>query len=124
MGSDNEKTITLTLSELKALERLAVQEAKVEILVTDFQRHREYSEKTLTEIFTLLRDVPKTITDCRDTLEKDIDDTYMSKTEGKLMEEHFSGYVRSIKIWMVSTVGGFSAAGIAVMWFFNIGISG
>lgn len=119
MSDENDK-ITITLKDLKTLERLAVVEAKLDILVGDFQKTRSDSKETLDQLFRLIRDIPAKITDCKDTLEKDIKDTYMSKTAAELMETRFNSSVRSIKLWIVSTVSGATAAGVFALWFFKI----
>ena len=118
--SGDKDTITITLEDLKALERIAVTEAKLDILVNDFQKNRDDSKETLDQLFALIRAIPAKITDCKDTLEKDIKETYMSKTAAELMETRFNSSVRSIKLWIASSVSGAVAAGVFVMWFFKL----
>lgn len=65
-------TITISHEDLKAIERLAVQEAKLEILVTDFQASRKNTEENIVKIFELIRSFPDRMNACRDDLEKDI----------------------------------------------------
>lgn len=112
--------ILITLADLKAIERLAVQEAKLDILVGDFQKGRDHTEETLDKMFTLIRDIPGKVTDCKDTLEKDIKDSYMSKTDAKLMEQRFNNSVKSIKLWIVSTVSGCTGTGVFLLWLLNV----
>jgi len=114
------ETITITLEDLKALERLAVNEAKLDILVNDFQKNRDDSKETLNQLFALIRAIPGKITECKDTLEKDIKDTYMTKEAGVLLEQRLTSNTRSIKLWIVSTVTGATGTGIAVLWFFKL----
>ena len=122
MTGSKQETITITLEDLKALERLAVVEAGHKILVGDFQKSRDHVDNTLIKIFDIVNSIPGKITDCKDTLEKDIDDTYMSKNAAKLMETRFNSSVRSIKIWIASSVTGATGAGILAMWLLNIKI--
>ena len=124
---DNHETITISLSDLKALERLAVTEAQVPILAADFQRHRDVSESALKDIndsigkiYVIIRGMPKQVNDCRDELEQDIKNSYMSKGAGELLEQRLDNSVKSVKIWIVSTVGGFTAAGLFLAWFFKL----
>ena len=119
MSGDGDK-ITITLEDLKALERIAVTEAKLDILVNDFQKNRDDSKETLDQLFALIRAIPGKITECKDTLEKDIKDTYMTKDAGVLLEQRLTSSVRSIKLWIVSTVTGATAAGVFILWFFKI----
>lgn len=120
MTGDNKKTITLSLEDLKALERLAVVEAGHKILVGDFQKSRDHVEETLNKIFAKVNSIPGKVTECKNTLEEDIKDTYMSKPEGELMEQRFNSSVRSIKIWIVSTVSGCTSAGVFLLWLLKI----
>jgi len=117
--SDNE-TVTITLADLKALEKLAVQEAKLEILVGDFQASRKHTDETIGQIFELLREFPSKVNQCRDELETDIEKIYMTKQDGKLLEQHLASNIRSIKLWIVSSVGGFTAAGVCISWYFKL----
>ena len=124
---NNQGSITLTLKEISALEKAAVQGAKLSILVDDFQEHKHVADKRLEAIDTnignvykLVRDFPSKVSRCQDDLEKDIERLYMSKTSGELMEQRLNNNIRSIKLWIVSSVGGATATGIFIMWFYNL----
>lgn len=71
MGTDSE-TITISREDLKAIERLAVQEAKLDILVGDFQNSRRATDENVVKIYELIRGFPDNMKACRDDLEKDI----------------------------------------------------
>lgn len=112
----------MSLADLDVRERLAVVEAGHEILVEDFQKSRDHLEEMVVKIFDKVDEIPDDVTDCKDTLEKDIKDTYMSKSAGELMESRFNSSVRSIKLWIVSSVTGATGAGVIALWLLNIKI--
>lgn len=118
--SDDDGKITITLEDLKALERLAVVEAKLDILVEDFQKNRDDSKEILNQLFALIRAIPGKITECKDTLEKDIKDTYMTKDAGILLEQRLTSNTKSIKLWIVSSVSSAAAGGVFILWFFKV----
>lgn len=101
------------------LERLAVVEASHKILVDDFQKSRDHIDDSLNKIFDKVNSIPGKITDCKDTLESDIRQTYMTKDAGKLLQKN----INSVKIWIVSSVGGFTAAGVFIMWLLKFNAS-
>lgn len=114
-------------NELQSLIKIGVQEAKLEILVDDFKKHKELSERQLTKITTdigriydITRQTPKQVEQCRRELEKDIHESYMTKTAGAMLEQRLENNIKSIKLWMVATVGGFTSAGIFILWFFKL----
>jgi len=119
-GDEDNKTVNISLQDIKALERLAVVEASHKILVGDFQNSRDHVNESLNKIFDIVNSIPGKITECKDTLEHDIDNTYMTKTAGVLLEQKLSSNTRSIKLWIVSSVSGATAAGVAIMWFFKL----
>ena len=117
----------ISQQELDSLVQLGVQKAQLHILVEDFQEHKRTADKRLEAIDTnignvykLVRDFPDRVSRCQDELESDIKDTYMTKKAGELLEEHLTNDIKSIKLWIVSSVGGATAAGLLVMWFFNL----
>ncbi|MCH9712738.1 MAG: hypothetical protein K0U20_08960 [Proteobacteria bacterium] len=125
--SNASQTVTITLEDLKALERLAVGEAKIEILVGDFQAHKTSEEKRLAaidtnigKIYEIIRGFPTKVNDCRDDLEQTIARDYMTKKDGKMLEQHLANNIKSVKLWIVSSVGGFTAAGVLLLWLFKI----
>ena len=120
MTGENQEMVTISLSDINALERLAVVEAGHKILVEDFQKSRDHVDKSLIKIFDKVNSIPGKVTDCKNTLEKDINDKYMSKEAGRLMEQRFNSSVRSIKLWIVSTVTGATGTGVTVLWFFKL----
>lgn len=122
MAGENE-FVTISLSDLKALERLAVAEAEHKILAEDFQRHREVSESNLkdinvniSKIYDLTRAHGRQVNECKNEIENEMKDTYMSKTDGMLLEQHLANNIRSVKLWIVSSVGGFTTAGLLILW--------
>ena len=121
-GENKNEMITMSLADLDVRERLAVVEAGHEILVEDFQKSRDHLEEMVVKIFDKVDEIPDDVTDCKDTLEKDIKDTYMSKSAGELMESRFNSSVRSIKLWIVSSVTGATGAGVIALWLLNIKI--
>lgn len=114
-------------NELQSLIQLGVQEAKLHILVSDFQDHKHDADKRLETIDTnignvykLVRDFPERVKRCQDDLEIDIERIYMTKKDGKILEQHLVNSIKSVKLWIVSSVGGAVAAGILIMWVFNL----
>jgi len=120
MTGSSQKTITITPEDLKALERLAVLEAGHKILVGDFQKGRDHVDKTLDKIFEKVNSIPGKVTECKDTLEKDINDKYMSKAAGLLLEQKLTSNTKSLKLWIVSSVGGATSAGVFLLWLLKI----
>ena len=119
--------VDITQKEIDSLVKIGVQEAKLHILVSDFQDHKHDADKRLEAIdnnignvYKLVRDFPERVSRCQDELENDIKDTYMTKKAGELLEEHLTNDIKSIKLWIVSTVGGATAAGFLIIWFFNL----
>lgn len=110
--------------EIESLKQQAVQEAKLNILIEDFQRHKSDEEARWTEMFTLVRSLEKTfpekLSTCKSNVEKSVldhvEEHYMNKSDGKLIYEK----INSIKLWIVSTVGGFTAAGVLIVWFLKL----
>ncbi len=123
----NDEQVLIKLSDLKVLERLAVEEAKLSILAEDFQRHRDVVQSSMKELtvnigklYDLSRAFPDTVSNCRDKMENDFGKIYMTKQDGALLEQHLANNIRSVKLWIVSSVGGFSAAGVSIMYFFKL----
>jgi hypothetical protein len=119
--------VTLSIDDLKSLERLAVTEAKLKILIDDFKGNRKLTQDNLKDIkesimqvYELSRNFPQQIIDCRREVEHDFEGKYMTKTDGVILERHISDKVKSIKLWIVSSVGGFTSAGLVILWFFNL----
>lgn len=119
--------IVLTLEDVKVLERIAVTEAKLEILVNDFQSNKIMTDSNLkdisdniSKIYDLTRAFPEQIKECRQELEADIEDLYMLKKDSELLEQHLINNVKSIKLWIVTSVGGFTSAGLFILWVFNV----
>lgn len=114
MGSG--EVIQVSLEDIEVIKTVAVQGAKLEILVEDFQTSKKETNDNLGKLFELLRSNAKHVTDCKDELEKDIEKVYMTKKDGEILEQHLANNIRSIKLWIVSSVGGFSAAGVLMVW--------
>lgn len=117
----------ISQNELDSLIKIGVQEAKLNILVEDFQDHKHDADKRLEvidnnigNVYKLVRDFPERVKRCQDDLEDDIKDVYMTKKDGEILEQHLTNNIRSIKLWIVSSVGGATATGIFIMWFFNL----
>ena len=127
MPPSEDEFVTIKMSDIKVLERLAVEEARLGILAEDFQRHRTLSEKQLTDInanigkiYDLERALPDRISDCQEKMELDIEKKYMTKQDGLMLEQHLAHNIRSVKMWIVSSVSGATATGVFIMWFFNL----
>ena len=74
-------TLQLTKEELENLIKAGVQEAKLEILIQDFQAHKQDEEKRLividkniADIYDLIRSFPDKVHSCKEQLEADIHD--------------------------------------------------
>lgn len=120
-------SITLSLEELKSLERIAVQEAKLDILVSDFQENKRTSEihvrdihDNVARIYDLIRAFPQQIIKSKNDIENDLERLYLTKTESQLLEQHLANNIRSIKLWIVTSVGGFTSAGVFILWGFKL----
>jgi len=94
------KTITLTLSDLKALERLAVVESGHDILVKDFQATRKHTDENIAKIFELLRAFPKQVADCSDMLEgkihADLEKHYATDADVKALRADMTNKIDNI----------------------------
>lgn len=117
----------ITQKELESLIAIGVQEAKLGILVTDFQDHKHDADKRLaaidlniSNVYDLVRNFPEHVKRCQDELEDDMEDKYMTKKDGVILEQHLANNIRSIKLWIVSSVGGATAAGVLIIWFLNL----
>lgn len=126
-----EEKITLTRTELEQQIKQAVTEAKVDQLYKAFSDHEIKEDSYLKDIFDKIRMVqeamggwPIKLSQCSDTLEQDIKDyvkeNFMSKPDAELLKQSFSNELRSIKLWIVSTVGGFTSAGLLIAWAFKL----
>ena len=123
----NDEQVLIKLSDLKVLERLAVEEAKLGILAEDFQRHRDIVQSQLKELtinigklYDLSRNFPHQVSECREKMESDIEKIYMTKQDGALLEQHLANNIKSIKLWIVSTVTGCSGAGVFILWLLKL----
>ena len=117
----------ITQNEIDSLIKIGVQEAKLHILVADFQDHKNDADKRLeaidnniSNVYKLVRDFPERVKRCQDDLENDIERVYMTKKDGQILEQHLDNSIKSVKLWIVSSVGGATAAGIFILWFFNL----
>ncbi len=106
--------------EMKALVEIGVQKAKLDILVNDFQESKGKTDENLTRIYNLLRTFPNKVTDCRREIESDMSALYMTKKDGELLEQHLSNNIKSVKLWIVSTVSGCTATGVFILWFLKV----
>lgn len=127
MSGNATEHVTLSIDDLKSLERLAVTEAKLKILIDDFKGNRRLTndnlkdiKESITQVYELTRTFPQQIIDCRREVEHDFSKIYMTKTDGVILERHISDKVKSVKLWIVSSVGGFTSAGLLILWFFNM----
>ncbi len=102
--------------------KMGVQEAKLDILVNDFQESRAKTDKSLDAIFNQIRATGDKLVKCKNEIEKDMRDNYMSSNDAKLLEDRLTKDTKSIKLWIVSTVGGFFSAGVVILWLMNVGI--
>jgi len=109
----------------------AVTKVKVDSLTTSFSNHEAREEKYLMDISENLKDVQLQIgnwklklTECKNELHEEImgnvTDTYMTKKDGLLLEQHLASNIKSIRLWIVATVGGFTSAGILVAWLLGV----
>lgn len=124
----SEDSITLTRTELEAKIDAAVTKSQVGELTADLALHKKQEEIYLKEIFDKLRDLNSQMSDWSakfsreiNTMENDI----MEKVGKKYMtrEETISGF-KAIKIWIVSSVGGFTAAGATIFYLISLRIIG
>jgi hypothetical protein len=116
---DNQK-IQMTIQEIEQRDRAVAMQTKLDILIKDFQAGRTANDKHFVEIFSLFRGNEAKLHNCRDELQKEIKATYMTQAAGEAMELRLSNNLKSVKTWIVTTVGGFTAAGLLVLWALNI----
>lgn len=118
-------------SEIQQAVEMAVAKSEIAALAMSFSEHVSKEDTYLKEIFDKLRKVqediskwPLQIEKCSSDLEQDIlskiEATYMTKKDGQLLEQHLINSVRSIKLWIVSTVGGFTTAGVLIAWYLKV----
>jgi len=105
---------------LDSLVDIGVQKAKLGILVDDYRESKKQTDDNLKRIYDLLRKFPEQIKECRDELETDTATIYMTKNSGDRLEERVTSNIRSIKLWIVSSVGGFSASGIFIIYMLKL----
>jgi len=105
--------IELTQEELDAKIaegiKVGVQEAKLEILIGDFQSHKNEEETRWAEMFALVRAFPEKVTACKDTLEtdfyKELEDHYVTKADIKLLKQEIKSQNKEISNKFKWTVG-------------------
>ncbi|MCH9735388.1 MAG: hypothetical protein K0U78_12695 [Actinomycetia bacterium] len=95
-----DEKVTVSLSDIKALEKIAVQEAKLEILVGDFQTTRKNTDENVVKIFELLREFPKKVSDCSDALEvkihADLEKHYATDADVKALRVELKNEISKI----------------------------
>ena len=116
----DQETITITQTEKDLLMQGGKHEAEISMLIESFNKHAEKEESYLQHIFrkleTLQGDVsqfPLKLTNCKNETEKDILDHV---SEHYYSKEDAVKDFRSLKWWMVGTVGGFTSAAGIIMW--------
>ena len=110
----------MTAQEFEQHERAIAMQTKLDILINDFQVARTSTDKNSANIFSLIRSNEVKLSTCRNDLEKDIERLYMTKEAGLAMESRLNNNFKSIKAWIVTTVGGFTAAGLLILWALNV----
>ncbi len=122
----------VTEQEIESLIKIGVQEAKLNILVNDFQENKKQVNDNLTRIYELLRNFPSKINECRDELEKDIHDElekhYVTEAELREIRTQLTTKIDNIKrsfkwtmIVIVAIAG--TVQFITTIWFMGLQIA-
>ena len=100
MTGETQETVTISLQDLKALERLAVVESGHDILVKDYQATRDNTDENIGKIYELLRAFPKQVVDCSDALEvkihADLEKHYATDTDVKALRVEMTNKIDKI----------------------------
>lgn len=129
-------TITMTVHQRieQGIEQ-AMTKARVDSLEKSFIVFQQKENEALREIFDKLREMndhvtawPLKLNECAsgvdDDLKQYIDQHYMKieTANGRFsnMEERMNHGLNSIKLWIVATVGGFTAAGLVILWALDL----
>lgn len=139
MSENNEvnmsETVTMTMAELQQRIQQALTDSKLEVLEKSFEIFQKTEQATLREIFDKLRELgdhvtgwPLRLNECASGVDEDLkqymDQHYMKieTANGRFnsMEERVDHGLKSIKLWIVATVGGFTAAGVVILWVLDL----
>ncbi len=112
--------IQMTQQELEQHDLAITMQTKLDVLINDFHASRTANDKHFAEIFTLIRNNDSKLQACRNDVVKEVDNAYMTKTAAETMELRLINNFKSIKTWIVTTVGAFTAAGILILWALNV----
>lgn len=126
-----EEKITMSRAEFKNAVDAAVLKEQVTTLTSTVEAAEIKQQQYLRDIFEKIRDVqkdiggwPNRLSQCSSDLEHEMLEhmkrTYMTHKDGQLIRQEFTNSVRSLKLWIVSTVGGFTAAGIVLAWYWKL----
>ena len=122
MTGENQETVTISLADIKALERLAVVEAGHDILVNDYQTSRKQTDENIAKIYELLRAFPKQVSDCSDALEvkihADLEKHYATDTDVKALRVDMTNKIDKIGNRFKWTTG-LIVAGAGLIQFFT-----
>lgn len=129
------ETITLTQSELQQRIQQALTDSKMDLLYKTFETFQKNEQEHLKDIFDKLRELnerinqwPLKLKECSTGLDEDLksymDEHYMkietANNKFQSMEERLDHGLNSIKLWIVATVGGFTAAGLLIAWALDL----
>lgn len=90
-------------SEMRQHVAEGIQEAKLGILIEDFKDHKNSEEKLMSELFASVNAIkdsvanfPQTLQACRDDMENDIRNNFVSNPEIELIETRFESKVNRL----------------------------
>ncbi len=103
------ETLKVTKEELETLINQGIQDAKLGILIDDFQAHKSEEETRWAEMFALVRAFPEKMAGCKESLESDIykelEDHYVTKADVKLLKQELQSQNREMSNKFKWTVG-------------------
>ncbi len=120
MSSPENETVTISLEDIEVIKSVAVQGAKLEILVADFQATRKHTDENIARIYELLRAFPKQVADCSDALETkihaDLEKHYATDADVKALRVELKNEIGKISNRFKWTTGLIVAAAGAVQF--------
>ena len=115
-------------AELQAKIDEAVTKSKVDSLSVAFKDHEIKEEQYLKELFSKLNSMDSKMSDWTielNSVSHKLENDILDKVADKYMTraETIAGF-KSIRIWIVSSVGGFTAAGASIFYLISLKILG
>lgn len=126
-----DERVEMSVAEYNKAIEMAVMRAKVDSMNAAFEAHEKQEDKFIKDIFVKLELLQKEITqwplhlnECSSKIENKLHvhmkDKYMTVDDANLLEQKLENSIKSFKIWIVSSVGGFSTAAVFILYVFKL----